>query len=131
MDVLSDLLGEQISQLGPYLVLGIEFDSQLVRIVTFADQDVLVATFSDLNSQSQYLFPLVRRRLHLRLRLGPSRGGSARRRTLVVLALQLNWIGRQAREVVRLDVVQVARQAQRLEELLLMTERAVGYLLEI
>lgn len=53
--VLADLLCQKFTQLGPYHVLCIKLNCQLVRVVTFADQNVLIATFSDFDRKRQNL----------------------------------------------------------------------------
>ena len=121
LNVLSDLLGQQVSQLVPDLMPGVKSLRQLIRIVTLADEDVLASAFADLNSQSQDLLLLAR------WRGAAGSGRSLCRWTLLVLSLQLLLLQkqrlllllRQALEVVVLQVVQVAGQAEGLKELLL------------
>ena len=41
-------------------MLGVKLDRQLVGVIALADQDVLVPTLSNLDSQRQYLIALLR-----------------------------------------------------------------------
>lgn len=72
----------------------------MVRVVTFTDQNVLIASLSDLNRQCQDFF--------LGWRVLVSGCGGASRRTLVVLAHGSRVV--QVGEVVVLQIIQIARQ---------------------
>ena len=129
LNVLSDLLCKQIFQLVTYLVPGVKLLRQGVGVVTFADEYVLASPFTDFDRQSQDFLALSGRDSGTMLASGfrcPSR------RALLVLSLLhlellllllllkllLLLLG-QAFKVVSLDIIQIARQAQRLKELLL------------
>ena len=46
-------------------MLGVELDRKLVGVISFANEDVLVTTLSDLNSQRQDFVALLWRSWHL------------------------------------------------------------------
>lgn len=79
-----------------------KLQGEVVRVVTFANQNVLIAALSNFNRQSQD-FLLCRRVL-----VGGGRGPS--RRTLVVLADGSGVV--QVREIVILEIIQITWQAQ-------------------
>jgi len=77
LNVLSDLLRQEVSQLGANLIPVIEVSSQLEGIVALADKDVFAASLANLNSQGEDLLPL--------FGLVASGGRGTSRRTFIVL----------------------------------------------
>lgn len=112
LDILSDLLSKKVAKLIADLMAIVELPSQLVRVIAFTNEYVLVTPFSDLDRQSQNLFPFS--------------GVCGRRcscgRTLVVLALSeshliSSLLGSSTKwEIV--EIIQIAWQAKGLKELL-------------
>ena len=96
LNVLPNLLRQKVSELFTNLISLVELLGQLIRIVTFTNEDILAATFSDLYSECQDLLRLEA--------LAGSRWGSSRR-TLIILPL----FQRHALEIVILYIIQITR----------------------
>ena len=120
---MSDLLRQQIFQLIAYLMSCVKLLRQVVGVVTLADENVLAAPFANLDRQSQDLLPLGSLLLGRDSILASGFRRPGRRALLVLsllllLKLLLLLLGH-ALEIVSLKIIQIARQTQRLKELLL------------
>ena len=123
LNVLAYLLCKQVAELVSDLVSLSKLQGKLVRVVSLADQDVLIAPLSDFNGQRQDLLTARRRALQKVV----SSGRGPRRRTFVVARIDyLLLLLHHVHKVVVLQIIQITRQSKRFKKLLLHMQNDVN-----